>query len=125
MEGYSYMLLRSILALGFVIALMVGLMYAFRIISGARGTAAGQAPINVISRAFIGQKSSIAIVDVAGEVLVLGISANAINLLTRLEDPEVIGALKQRESRRGGGLKRWKSVFKRGFLNSLKREAGL
>jgi len=124
MEGYSYMLLRSVLALGIVIALMVGLMYAFRIISGKRGTVAGQAPINVISRAFMGQKSSIAIVDVAGEVLVLGISANAINLLSRLEDPEVIRLLRQREPRGGGGLKGWKSIFKTGFFNSRENGAG-
>ncbi len=124
MEGYSYMLLRSVLALGFVVALMVGAMYAFRVLSGRRGYSSASLPIRVIARAFMGQKSSIAIVDVAGEVLVLGISANAVNLLTRLDDPEVIRGLKDRPSRGGPGLKGLMTLMGRGVLKGRDREAG-
>ncbi len=110
MGDYSYMLLRSVLALGFVVALMVGGMYAFRRLSLMRGSPSGALPVSVISRAFMGQKSSIAIVDVAGEVLVLGISPNAINLLLKVEDPGVIEELKKRP--RGGlGLKGFRAIM--------------
>jgi len=122
MEGYSYMLLRSLLALGFVVALMVGAMYGFRFLSGRKGYSSSQAPISVISRAFMGQKSSIAIVDVAGEVLVLGISPNAINLLSRLEDPEVIRTLKDRPSR--VGLKGLRTIMQRQPMKRKNMEEG-
>ncbi|MFQ5427406.1 MAG: FliO/MopB family protein [Thermodesulfobacteriota bacterium] len=101
---YLYMLLRSVLALGLVVALIIGAMYALRRISHKRGASAGALPISVISRAFMGQKSSIAIVDVAGEVLVLGVSQNAVNLLLRLEDPEVIRDLRAAPHRGGLGI---------------------
>ncbi len=103
---YSYMLLRSILALGLVIVLMIGALYVFRRLTSMKGAAAGSLPISVISRAFMGQKSSIAIVDVAGEMLVLGISPGAINLLLRLDDPEVIKGLKEMPRRGQLGLGR-------------------
>jgi len=122
MEGYSYMLLRSILALGLVAALIAGAVYGLRLLSGRRGSALGQAPISVISRAFMGQKSSIAIVDVAGEVLVLGVSPNAINLLLRIEDPEAIQILKDSPAR--GGLRGLGRLIKRAPVNGIKMEKG-
>lgn len=124
MGDYSYMLLRSVLALGLVIALMIGAMYAFRRLSGRSAGLSGPLPIKVISRAFMGQKNSIAIVDVAGEVLVLGISATAINLLSRLDDPEVIRELRERAPRGLPGLKGWRAIINRGLSQGRKGEAG-
>ncbi len=100
--GYTYMLLRSVVALGLVIALMAGVLYAFRRLYGVRGASLDAMPISILSKAFLGQKSSIAIVEVAGEVLVLGVSPNAVNLLMRLEDSEIIKKLKATPGRRGG-----------------------
>jgi flagellar biogenesis protein FliO len=94
MGDYSYMLLRTVLALGLVIVLMVGAMYAVRSLSGRMGTMSGRSPVRVLARSFLGQKSSIAIVEVGGEVLVLGISMNAVNLLARIDDEDVIRGLR-------------------------------
>lgn len=114
------MLLRSVLALGLVIALMVGAMYAFRRFTGPRGAGAGPLPISVISRAFMGQKSSIVIVDVAGEVLVLGISTGAVNLLLRLDDPEVIKDLKSAPRRGRLGLEK---LLRGGLMENFRARA--
>ncbi len=105
MGDYSYMLLRTVLALGLVIVLMVGAMYAVRSLSGRIGPRGGRAPIRVLARSFLGQKSSIAIVEVGTEVLVLGISVNAVNLLGRIEDEDVITGLRAGSGTgRSGGI---------------------
>jgi flagellar protein FliO/FliZ len=122
MEGYSYMLLRSILALGLVAVLVAGAVYVLRVLSGRSGSAMGSAPVSVTSRAFIGQKSSIAIVDVAGEVLVLGVSPNAINLLLRIDDPETLKTLRLSPAR--GGLKGLGRLIKRTPVKVIKMEKG-
>lgn len=49
--------------------------------------------IRVISSNSIGLKKSIALVEVAGEVLVLGITADRIALLTKIDDPAVCDRL--------------------------------
>ncbi len=101
MGDYTYMLLRTLLALGIVLALIIGAVYAMRLLSGRVGKGSGGAPIRVLARSFIGQKSSIAIVEVTGEVLVLGISVNAVNLLARIEDKDVISGLMAHGAGRG------------------------
>jgi flagellar protein FliO/FliZ len=51
--------------------------------------------VRTVSSTCIGLKKSIALVDVAGEVLVLGITADRITLLTKIEDPAVLERLQQ------------------------------
>jgi flagellar protein FliO/FliZ len=51
--------------------------------------------VRMVSSTCIGLKKSIALVDVAGEVLVLGITADRITLLTKIEDPAVLERLQQ------------------------------
>ncbi len=55
--------------------------------------------INVIVTNPIGAKKAISLVEVAGEILVLGVSNNQISMLTRIEDTETIQKLKQYKNR--------------------------
>lgn len=55
-------------------------------------------PIKVLSTGFLGPKKSIALVEVAGEILVLGIANDNISLLANVEDPEQIDLIKGRGS---------------------------
>ena len=49
--------------------------------------------VNVLGSHYLGVKKSISIVQVPGTVLVLGISSDRINLLTRIDDPALVESL--------------------------------
>jgi flagellar biogenesis protein FliO len=55
--------------------------------------------IDVIATNHLGAKKFISIVEVAGEVLVLGVSNNHISMLTRIEDMDMVEKLKQYKAR--------------------------
>jgi flagellar biosynthetic protein FliO len=67
--------------------------------------------VKVLASHYLGVKKSITVVQVPGSILVLGVGDSQINLLSRIEDPEVIEELR-RENNRGGVL---------GFRDHLKR----
>jgi flagellar protein FliO/FliZ len=97
--SYSYLFIKSIVTLVFVLALLGVALYAFRYFMGRRsapGLKKGLgSPIKVLTTSFIGQKKNLVIVDVAGELLVLGITSESITCLTKLERPEVVDELKR------------------------------
>ena len=59
----------------------------------------GDPLIRVIASQYIGIKKNIALVEVPGAVLVLGVSNDTIALLTKIEDPGVLDGIKQGTSR--------------------------
>lgn len=96
-ESYAYFFIKAIVTLVFVLALLGVALYAFRYFMGKRG-ASGKgigSPIKVLTTSFIGQKKNLVIVDVAGELLVLGVTAESITCLTKLDRPEVVDELKR------------------------------
>ncbi|MFQ5482992.1 MAG: flagellar biosynthetic protein FliO, partial [Nitrospinaceae bacterium] len=73
--------------LAFVVGLMFLLFYGFKKWVLKQGVFGGkQQPIRVISTGFLGPKKSIALVEVANRVLVLGVANDHISLLSSLED---------------------------------------
>ncbi|CCQ92017.1 exported hypothetical protein [Nitrospina gracilis 3/211] len=83
----------------YTLALVLGLMFLlFHVFkkyvwkNGVFGTE--NKPIKVLSTGFLGPKKSIALVEVAGEVLVLGIANENISLLANVEDPDQIDRIK-------------------------------
>ncbi len=68
----------------------------------------GSKPIKVLSTGFLGPKKSIALVEVAGEVLVLGISNDNISLLGNVEEPGRIDLIKGME---GADVAKGKGMF--------------
>jgi flagellar protein FliO/FliZ len=59
----------------------------------------GDPLIRVIANQYIGVKKNIALVEVPGAVLVLGMSNDNISLLSKIEDPGVLDGIKQETSR--------------------------
>ena len=81
----AVVLLRVVLALGCVLGLI---WYAGRKLSrtpGARG--AKSMPMTVIGRQSLGKSSGIALVEVAGRVLLLGIGEQGVRVLTEIDQP--------------------------------------
>ncbi|HIE79507.1 MAG TPA: hypothetical protein EYQ03_02290 [Nitrospinaceae bacterium] len=64
----------------------------------------GEKLVNVLGSGFLAPKKNIVLVEVAGEVLVLGMSQDNISLLTNITDPEKIEEIKSRGGKGGSGL---------------------
>lgn len=113
--SYAYLLIKAILTLAFVLGLLALCVYAIRLYMNGRGGAKGagsgarpgrnDAPVKVLFTSFLGAKKNLAIVEVAGEVLVLGVTPTTINFLTRIEDGRAVEELKRNQGRRNPFLK--------------------
>jgi flagellar protein FliO/FliZ len=90
--------LQMLMALGIVLGGLLGVFYLLkRYLKRDSGGAQGQL-IRVIASQFIGIKKNIALVEVPGTILVVGISNDKISLLTKIEDKEILEGLRQEVS---------------------------
>lgn len=64
----------------------------------------GEKLVNVLGSGFLAPKKNIVLVEVAGEVLVLGMSQDHIALLTNITDPDKIEEIKMAGGKGGSGL---------------------
>jgi len=85
--------LKMILSLSVVLLLLWLLRRWIRRALPGASSAGGGRLIKVLGSHYLGMKKSITLVKVPGSILVLGIGADQINLLTRIEDPAVIAGL--------------------------------
>jgi flagellar protein FliO/FliZ len=90
--------MQMLTALGIVVGGLLVVFYLLRRflkrdIGGGKGRL-----IRVIASQYIGIKKNIALVEVPGTILVLGISNDKISLLTKIEDEEVQENLRQEVS---------------------------
>lgn len=81
--------------LALVLALMFFIFYVFKKLVLKNSVLGGNDRlVKVLSTSFLGPKKMIALVDVAGEILVLGISDGNISLLTQVHDDDRIERIK-------------------------------
>ncbi|WP_223145855.1 flagellar biosynthetic protein FliO [Iodobacter fluviatilis] len=78
---------QVVLALGFVIALIVFSAWLVRRFSLMPMGAKGQV-LKVVTGVMVGAKERVVVVEVEGRWLVLGVTANTVNLLHSLDAPE-------------------------------------
>lgn len=82
-------------ALAVVLALILVISFAAKKYLGAlEGGFGGKKQLKVLSSHFIGVKKNVTIIEVGGEVLVLGVTNHNINLLARYSEPEKIEEIK-------------------------------
>ena len=82
-------------ALMIVLALILAISYgAKKFLGVAEGGLGTKKQMKILSSHFIGVKKNVTIIEVAGEVLVLGVTNNNVNLLARYTDPEKIELIK-------------------------------
>lgn len=82
--------LKMIISLGIVLATIWGLYrLAKRSLPMVPGNGKGRM-IHVLESQHLGVKKNITMVQVPGSILVLGVAADKINLLTQIDDPAVI-----------------------------------
>ena len=82
--------IKMVLSLLLVLAMLWGL-YRFTRRNLASGPVGAHGRfIKVLANQYLGVKKSITLVQVPGAILVLGVSADRVNLLSRIKDPDII-----------------------------------
>ena len=91
--------LQMLTALAIVLGGLLVVFYLLKRFLRRDAGGPGNPMIRVIASQYIGVKKNIALVEVPGTVLVLGISNDNISLLTKIEDQSVMDAIRQQSSR--------------------------
>jgi len=101
--------MRMVAMLSLVLGLMFLLFWGFKkYVLKNTAFGGGEKMVQVLNTTFIGPKKHIALVEVAGEVMVLGIARDTMSFLTRITDEEQIERIKNNKSSQSiGGLKDW------------------
>jgi flagellar protein FliO/FliZ len=113
--------LKTVSALLIVLSLMLMIVYFVKKYLLKEGSLLGMdKQIKVLSTSYIAPKKSINLVEVAGEILVLGMTANNITFLNKIENKETIEKIKR---------DREKTLIKPSFssfaFNSIKSKKGI
>lgn len=99
---------RMLTMLSLVLGLMFLLFYGFKkVVLKNTVFGEGEKLIQVLGTGFIAPKKNIALVEVAGEILVLGVSNDNISLLSNIQDEERIEKIKK-AGQGGGPFGNWK-----------------
>lgn len=102
MENISYVgsLVKMLLALGVVLAMMVGTVYLLRKLMGRTALGADDADvIKILATKSLGPRSSIMIIETLGKVSVIGISGGQMNLLTEIDDADALARIRELKRR--------------------------
>ena len=101
-----------------VVLIMLWGLYrvARKVMPAARGTGGGKM-INIVENHYLGIKKNILMVHVPGALLVLGVTADKIQLLTRIKDPEIIEAITAENTQNAFAGSSFKSQLQK-FLGS-------
>lgn len=97
MESVSFFwsFLKMLSALALVIGLMIAaLVVVKKYFYQSPAASGGNTMIDIISTHHLGPKNSFMLVDVLGQVLLLGVSNQEISLLTTITDPDAMNRLK-------------------------------
>jgi len=121
MESISFFpaLLKMISALALVLGIMIGLAFLARRFFQQTGMATPDgSAISILTVKYLGPKSSIMIVDILGEVVVIGISNQQMSYITTIDDTAALEKLKSLSRQRGAQavaidpLDRYKDLIK-------------
>jgi flagellar biosynthetic protein FliO len=94
--------LKMASTLGLVLGLMFVVFHLFKKFGLKNSVFGGEGkPIKILSTGFLAPRKSIALVEVAGDILVIGISNDQISLLSNVQDPERIERIKNSLHKKG------------------------
>lgn len=91
--------LKMIFALAIVMGLLIGVMYVMKNFMQRQSSSPNhQGLINVLSSKYLGPKSSIVLIEIADQIIVVGISGQQMTPLARIDDPLIVEEMKGRQS---------------------------
>ena len=82
--------LKMALALGIIIAFLIFLVRMFKRLEGGRRGVGSDAGIRVLTSKLIAPQKYVSLVEIGGEVLALGVSAQQITFLTKIDNKEMV-----------------------------------
>ena len=91
-------------ALAVVVSLLLGGMFLLKRVMGESSVNLGKSMLRMLGGLRLGQGKAIMLVEVAGEVLVLGATARDLTLLTRVTDEQRVEQLRTSSGQTIGGL---------------------
>ena len=98
-------LLKIVSALAVTVGVLIVTAYLFKKATRrGGGEVDNRELIRILSSRYLGPKSSIMLVDVLGQVMVVGLSSGTISLLTEIMDPEALEHLKNIRGQKGKGV---------------------
>ena len=100
---FIWTVLKMFVSLGILLAvLVVALYFAKRIFKGSGNQSKGRM-IRVLASTYVGVKKNISLVEIPGALLVVGVTNDAINLLAKIEDEEVLRKFSEPEDEKISG----------------------
>ncbi|MDR4495556.1 MAG: flagellar biosynthetic protein FliO [Nitrospirales bacterium] len=105
-------------ALALVVLLLLGILVWARKTFGETGSASGESVMRVMGGLRLGAGKQIVLVEVAGEVLVLGTTNREMTLLTRIKDEQRIASLRTVTHPVLNTLDSWIATWKSGIRMS-------
>lgn len=91
-ESYGWMIFKTIIILGVLVG---GFYYFFRFVTKKTGMQLlGRDVIQVLSVVPLAQNKFLQVVDLAGRIIVLGVSDNNINIITEIKDKDEIDRIR-------------------------------
>ena len=97
LETVSFLpsLVKMLFALAIVLGMMIGAMYFIRkILHSTTPEMDRGALIRILAGRYLGPKNSILVVDVAGQIIVIGLSNQQMTVLTTISDKEALNKLR-------------------------------
>lgn len=92
--SFFWSFVKMLSALALVIALMIGAMVIIKkYFYQSPAVSNGSALINIVSTRHLGPKSSLILLEVLGQVLLVGHSNQELSLLTTITDPDALNKL--------------------------------
>ena len=85
--------IRMIIILGLLLGGLILALYVVKRLSGRGDGQTRGRMIRVLANTYIGVKKSVSLVEVPGCVLILGVTADRINLLAKIDDPDTLETL--------------------------------
>lgn len=89
---------QMLMALGIVLGGLLVIFYFMKRYLKRDGGGSNPQLIRVIASQYIGLKKNIALVEVPGTILVVGVSSDKISLLTKIQDKAIIESIQQEAS---------------------------
>ena len=95
-------ILKMISALAVTVGIMVVVIYLFKKIMKKTGGGIDDGKlIRILSTKYLGPKNSVMLIDVLGDIILIGISGSQISLLTKIVDPGSREQLKDIQGQEG------------------------
>jgi flagellar biogenesis protein FliO len=112
-ESYAGLVIKTIIVLGLLIG---GFYFFYRFVTRKAGIQTiGKDVVNVLSIVSIGQNKFLQVVEIAGRILIIGVSDSNINLITEIHDKDEIDRIRLLSSKSGpvksGGFQEYLSGY--------------